>query len=135
LPNLRLLANMNISPDTVAVLRQHGWDIIRVPQALPMNASDQEILDLARGDDRTVITQDLDFSGLLALGKFSRPSLISIRMSVSDPETISRKLLKVLPEMEKVLQEGCAITIEDAAVRVRKLPIGQFFLSHQIGLI
>jgi predicted nuclease of predicted toxin-antitoxin system len=122
LPNLRLLANMNISPDTVAALRQHGWDIIRVPQVLPMNASDQEILDLARGDDRTVITQDLDFSALLALGKFSRPSLI--RMSVSDPETISRKLLKVLPEMEKVLQEGCAITIEDAAVRVRKLPIG-----------
>ena len=124
MPNLRLLANMNISPDTVAALRQHGWDIIRVPQVLPMNASDQEILDLARGDDRTVITQDLDFSALLALGKFSRPSLISIRMSVSDPETISRKLLKVLPEMEKVLQEGCAITIEDAAVRVRKLPIG-----------
>jgi predicted nuclease of predicted toxin-antitoxin system len=121
---LRLLANMNISPDTVAVLRQHGWDIIRVPQVLPMNASDQEILDLARGDDRTVITQDLDFSALLALGKFNRPSLISIRMSVSDPETISRNLLKVLPEMEKVLQEGCAITIEDAAVRVRKLPIG-----------
>jgi predicted nuclease of predicted toxin-antitoxin system len=71
-----------------------------------------------------VITQDLDFSALLALGKFNRPSLISIRMSVSDPETISRKLLRVLPEMEKVLQEGCAITIEDAAVRVRKLPIG-----------
>ncbi len=53
----RLLANMNISPKTVKALREEGWDIGRVSQFLPMSASDQEILDFARREDRVVITQ------------------------------------------------------------------------------
>jgi len=70
-----------------------------------------------------VVTQDLDFSALLALGGYDRPSLISLRMSVSDPEAITRSLLRMFPQIEQVLREGCAVTIEDIAVRVRRPPI------------
>jgi len=49
-------------------LQQQGWDVIRVSQVLPMGASDDEILEFARREDRVVITQDLDFSALLAQG-------------------------------------------------------------------
>ena len=70
-----------------------------------------------------MVTQDLDFSALLALGGYDRPSLISLRMSVSDPEAITRSLLRMFPQIEQVLREGCAVTIEDIAVRVRRLPI------------
>jgi len=45
---LCLLANMNISPETVNALREKGIDIIRVSQILPVTSSDREILDLAR---------------------------------------------------------------------------------------
>lgn len=120
----RLLANMNISPKTVKALREEGWDIGRVSQFLPVNTSDQEILAFARQEDRVVITQDLDFSTLLALGGFDRPSLIILRLSEGDPDTVSRRLIEVLPRIEQALSEGCSITIEDVAVRVRKLPIG-----------
>ena len=65
--DLRLLVDMNISPKTVEALQQQGWDTIRVSQILPGNASDREILELARERDRIVVTQDLDFSALLAL--------------------------------------------------------------------
>jgi len=122
--DIRFLANMNISPQTVEALQQQGWDIVRVSQVLPVNASDQEILDLARREDRVVVTQDLDFSMLLALGGYGRPSLITLRLSVADPETITQRLLEILPGIEPVLQEGCAVTVEEVAVRVRRLPIG-----------
>ena len=121
---IRLLADMNISPKTVEALQQHGWDIVRVSQILPNNASDQEILELARREDRAVVTQDLDFSALLALGGYDRPSLITLRLSVSDPETVTRRLLELFPRLEQVLQEGCAVTIEEVAVRIRRLPVG-----------
>jgi len=121
---IRLLANMNISPQTVEALQQQGWDIIRVSQILPVSASDQETLELARREDRAVVTQDLDFSSLLALGGYDRPSLITLRLPVSDPETVTRRLLELLPRLEQVLQEGCAVTIEEVAVRIRRLPIG-----------
>ncbi|MBM4464976.1 MAG: hypothetical protein FJ014_05340 [Chloroflexi bacterium] len=121
--DIRFLANMNISPKTVAILRLQGWETIRVSDLLPVDATDDEILELARREDRVVVTQDLDFSALLALGGYDRPSLITLRLSVSDPETVTRRLLQVLPYMEQSLRDGCAVTIEDIAVRVRQLPI------------
>ena len=120
----RLLADMNISPKTVDALQQRGWDVIRVSQVLPMDASDDEILALARREGRVVITQDLDFSALLALSGYDQPSLITLRLAVSDPETVTRRLLEVLPGLEGVLEKGSAVTIDDVTVRVRVLPIG-----------
>jgi predicted nuclease of predicted toxin-antitoxin system len=122
--DLRLLADMNLSPKTVAALRLHGYEIIRVSQLLPTNASDLAILDLAQQENRVVVTQDLDFSMLLALRRHSRPSLITLRLSLSNPEVITEALLRVLPRIEQMLLEGCAATIEDHSVRVRTLPIG-----------
>lgn len=43
-------------------------------------------------------------------------------MSVSDPETITQRLLEILPLIKQV-REGWAVIIEDVAVRVRRLPI------------
>jgi predicted nuclease of predicted toxin-antitoxin system len=123
MPSVRLLANMNISPKTVETLRAQGWDIVRVSQLLPVNATDQQILDLAREQGRTVVTQDLDFSALLALGGHDRPSLVTLRLAVADPETVSRRLMGTLGGLEQTLQKGCAVTIEDLTVRVRTLPI------------
>ena len=120
---LRFLANMNISPETVKSLRGERWDIVRVSDFLPVNSSDQKILELARKEDRVIVTQDLDFSALLALGGYSKPSLISLRLTRSDPGTISKRLLEVVPGKEKELRQGCAITIDDFSVRVRRLPI------------
>jgi predicted nuclease of predicted toxin-antitoxin system len=114
---------MNISPKTVEALRRQGWNIIRVSEILPADVSDQEILESARQEDRIVITQDLDFSALLALGGYHSPSLITLRLSVSDPETVTRRLLDTPLRIEQALREGCAVTIEDVTMRVRKLPI------------
>jgi predicted nuclease of predicted toxin-antitoxin system len=98
---------MNISPKTISALQQQGWDIIRVSQILPATASDQEILHLARQADRVIVTQDLDFSTLLALGGYNRPSLITLRLSTSDPDTVTQQLLRVLATREQALQDGC----------------------------
>lgn len=118
-----LLADMNLSPQTVQSLRTAGWDAVRVSDLLPPDAPDGEILDLARSLDRVLLTQDLDFSALLAVGGFSRPSLVTVRMTTSDPESVTRRLLDVLPRIEGQLAGGCAVTVEDTTLRIRSLPI------------
>jgi predicted nuclease of predicted toxin-antitoxin system len=114
---------MNISPLTVEALTADGMDIVRVSSLLPANASDENILDLARRQERVVITQDTDFSALLALGGHDRPSLVTLRLLNTDPDVITHRLRKVLPQIEAALRHGCAVTVEDHAVRVRQLPI------------
>lgn len=110
-------------PLTINVLATGGMDMVRVSSLLPANASDETILGLARQEGRVVITQDMDFSALLALGGHHQPSLVTLRLLNTDPDAVTEKLRQVLPQVEAALRRGCAITIEDHAVRMRQLPI------------
>jgi predicted nuclease of predicted toxin-antitoxin system len=121
--NLRFIADVHISPLTVAALKLNGYDIIRTTDLLSATAADVDILELARVENRIVITQDLDFSMLIALGKYNQPSLITLRLSSAKPDNVTQRLLEVLPQLEKELTEGSALTIDDNSVRIRKLPI------------
>lgn len=120
---IKLLADMNISPQTVQTLQQNGWDVIRMTDVLYQSASDREILEWAGSNNRVIVTQDLDFSALLALSERHQPILITLRLGDADPSTVSHRLLLVLPQVLSALLEGSAITVTDTAVRVRGLPI------------
>jgi predicted nuclease of predicted toxin-antitoxin system len=114
---------MNISPLTVNALRVAGYDICRVSEILPQNAADHTILTYSRKHDCIIITQDLDFSALLAIGRHANPSVISLRMSSTDPNNVTKKLLFVIPRYDMELKQGCAISVEDDFCRIRILPI------------
>ncbi|MCL1493988.1 MAG: DUF5615 family PIN-like protein [Pseudanabaena sp. Salubria-1] len=121
--NIRLLADVHISPKTVADLQKQGYKIMRSSEFLPANAPDINILEFARTENWVVLTQDLDFSMLVALSRYSQPSLITLRLSSAKPDIVTQKLLDVLPQIEEALQEGSAITIQDESIRIRKLPV------------
>ena len=113
---------MNISPQTVSVLQALGYSIIRVTGILPANSTDRRILSRAREDNLIVVTQDLDFSTLVALGGYIAPSLVTIRMSDSSPEKVTERLIQVLPQIKGILPLGYSIIIGDNHHRLRKLP-------------
>ena len=119
---LQFLADMNISPQTVSSLQDLGYSIIRVSGILPANSTDRNILTRARQDNLIVVTQDLDFSTLVALGGYIVPSLVTIRMSDSSPEKVTERLIQVLPQIKGILPLGYSIIIGDNHHRLRKLP-------------
>ncbi len=121
--NIRLLADVHISPKTVGDLQKQGYEIIRSSEVLPANAPDINILEFARTENWVVLTQDLDFSMLVVLSKYSQPSLITLRLSSAKPDIVTKRLLDVLSQIEKALQEGSAITVQDESIRIRKLPV------------
>jgi predicted nuclease of predicted toxin-antitoxin system len=121
--NIRLLADVHISPKTVGDLQKQGYEIMRSSEVLPANAPDINILEFARIENWVVLTQDLDFSMLVALSKYSQPSLITLRLSSAKPDIVTKRLLDVLSQIEKALQEGSAITVQDESIRIRKLPV------------
>jgi predicted nuclease of predicted toxin-antitoxin system len=121
--NLRFIADVHISPLTVAALRSNGYDIFRTTELLPATAPDSTILEIARIETRIIITQDLDFSMLIALAKYNQPSLITLRLSSARPDVVTQKLLIVLPNLQEELRSGSAITVNDNSIRIRKLPI------------
>jgi len=119
---IHFLADMNISPQTVKSIRYCDYSIVRVSEILPANSTDLQILSRARQEHLVVITQDLDFSTLVALGGQIVPSLITIRMSDSSPEKVTERLLQVLSEIKEIIPLGYSIIITDTHHRLRKLP-------------
>ena len=114
---------MNISPLTVNEIRNKGWDIVRVNEVMDVKSKDIDILAYARVLDKVIITHDLDFSLLLAVGGYEKPSVINLRIEDARPESITSRIVEVVLEMEKELEEGIVVSVDEISARCRSLPI------------
>lgn len=120
---MKFLADMGISPRTVNWLKVKGYDAIHLAEEGLERLADDEILVKAREEDRIVLTVDLDFGYLLAVGGETLPSVILFRLGNESYEIINDRLAEVLNRFEKDLNLGAIISVSDQAVRVRHLPI------------
>ena len=122
---MRFLADAGISPATVGFLRNLGHQATHVRDIGLERASDREIIERARVDSSVVLTFDLDFGEILALGVLDRPSVVIFRLSDERPGSVNRRLGAVINERSDDLGAGSLILIEDDRYRIRKLPIGR----------
>ena len=123
MPKVGFLANMNISPVTVEALRNHGWDIIRVSEVMDEKSKDIDVLVYAQKQNKVVITQDLDFSQILALRGYAKPSLINLRFENASPDFVTARIIDVVSSMEKELEEGVVVTVDETSARYKNLPV------------
>jgi predicted nuclease of predicted toxin-antitoxin system len=114
---------MNISPLTVEQLRARGWNISRVSEIMEKESSDIDILIYAQMQNKVVITQDLDFSTLLALRGYTKPSVINLRLENPRPDLVSARIIDVVSMMQKELEEGVVISVDETSARYKNLPI------------
>ena len=122
---MRFLADAGISPKTVEFLTQLGHEATHVRTLGLQRAPDVVLVDRARADGSVVITFDLDFGDILALGVLDKPSVIIFRLTDERAESVNQRLSVVLDERLTDLQSGALILVEDSRYRVRKLPIGR----------
>lgn len=120
---LKFIADIHISPITVKALQNNGYDIVRITDKLPATSSDTEIIQLAHQEQAVIITQDLDFSAIIAKSGLNGPSVISLRVADAKPNIITRILTIVLPLIEDDLAEGAIVSIDEKEYRIRKLPV------------
>ena len=114
---------MNVSPLTVEELRNKGWAIVRVNEVMDARSKDSEILAYALELDKVIITHDLDFSLLLAVGGYEKPSVINLRIEDAIPASVTARIVEVVLEMEKELGEGIVVSVDEMSARYRSLPI------------
>ena len=120
---MKFVAGAGISPRTVKFLREQGHDVVHVRDIGMQRAKDSEILELARSQDRFVLTFDLDFGDLLALGLNDKPSTIIFRLDDETADSVNTNLLTVLAQTESDLRDGALILVQEFRYRVRRLPI------------
>lgn len=120
---MKLVIDMNLSPEWAAALAQAGhvathWSEIGNPRA-----PDREILIWARNNDRVVFTHDLDFGAILAATAAKAPSVIQLRTQDPTPRHCRRVILDALDQHADALAEGALVTVDVERCRVRLLPL------------
>jgi predicted nuclease of predicted toxin-antitoxin system len=83
------------------------------------------LVERARADGRVIVTFDLDFGDILALGVLDKPSAIILRLEDERADSVNRHLSVVVRECADDLESGALVLVEDTRYRVRKLPIGR----------
>lgn len=87
---MKLLLDMNIAPKWVAYLEVAGLSATHWAGIGSANAADAEIIAFSRSENFVIVTQDLDFTMMLALSRERKPSVVQIRADDASPETIVR---------------------------------------------
>jgi predicted nuclease of predicted toxin-antitoxin system len=121
---LRFLIDNALSPLVAEGLREAGHDAVHVRDYGLEAATDEEIFDRARHEERSVVSADTDFGTILASRHESVPSVVLFRHGAEHhPTNQASLLLRNLPVLEDALEAGSVVVIEPGRVRVRSLPI------------
>ena len=120
---MRLLIDMNLSPDWVEAFEREGWPAVHWSTVGDHRAPDRDIMDWARVNGYVVFTHDLDFGTLLATTAAQGPSIIQVRTQDVMPGSLGFRLMGLLRQYESALDSGALITVDEIRSRVRILPI------------
>lgn len=120
---MKLLVDMNLSPDWVAVLGQAGWKAVHWSSVGDLRAADTEIMAWAKQNGSVVFTHDLDFGTILALTQAEGPSVIQVRTQDVTPSAIGKLVINALRQFQLQLEQGALIVLDEATVRARVLPL------------
>lgn len=121
---MKLLLDQGTPRSAAALLRKAGWDTLHTGDCGLAEAADAEILQRAAEQNRVVVTLDADFHALLALSEARRPSVIRLRIEGLRAEEFCHLLQRVLRQCADELIAGALVSVTEAQVRIRLLPIG-----------
>jgi predicted nuclease of predicted toxin-antitoxin system len=122
---LKIIVDMNMSPRWALFLRERGHDAKHWRDIGNGDDSDELIAAHCAGVNAIVLSQDLDFSQLLAWNGASKPSVVQVRAKNLRPDEIGQFVANAISRSEKQLAKGAVVTVKPPRFRYAMLPLGQ----------
>lgn len=120
---MRLLLDQGLPRSTAEILRNKGWDIQHTGEVGMSRATDRQILEYARDEQRTVITLDSDFHAILAVENLASPSVVRIRKEGLKGPELAKLVERIWSRIGQQLEAGAIATITERTMRIRKIPL------------
>ena len=114
---------MNLSPSWVDRLARYGFEAVHWSTIGAATAPDVEILAWANEHEFVLITNDLDFSAILAAGAITGPSVIQLRTQDLLSDAAVSIVVNALEAHREAIERGALLSIDEAGRRVRMLPL------------
>lgn len=120
---MKLLIDMNLSPDWVTVLAAEGIDVVHWVNIGSINATDREVMAWAKSGGYVILAHDLDFGAILAATDADSPSVVQLRIYNITPASAQKLVLDVLSRFAEELKQGALISVDEGRARIRILPM------------
>ena len=120
---MKILVDMNLSPNWIQFLADHGIEAVHWSAIGAPNATDSEILEFARDTAHVIFTHDLDFGTILATSGSRGSSVIQVRTQRVLPSEIGEVVIKGILAAYDFLVAGAIVSIDEERARVRILPV------------
>ena len=120
---MKLLVDMNLSPSWADRLPRHGFEAVHWSAIGAATAPDDEILAWARQHNLVVVTNDLDFSAILAASASSTPSVVQVRTQDLLSDAAVSAVANALEARREDVERGALLSIDEGGTRVRMLPL------------
>lgn len=111
---MKFLTDVNIPASSVSLLKSLGHDVLDLKEK-DLSAKDVEIINLAKSENRIIVTRDKDFLELSKFPKYSVP-LILIKITNQKFENITTHISDLLENQnEAILKTSITIVKENTA--------------------
>jgi predicted nuclease of predicted toxin-antitoxin system len=120
---VKILVDLNLSPEWLPVLEQAGWQAIHWSNVGSRTAPDTDLLAWARQHGWVVLTQDLDFAEILFHAQAGAPSVVLLRLRNELDKVQQTRVCALLRTAAAALEAGALVVIDERCARLRRLPI------------
>lgn len=120
---IKVLLDQGLPRTAASLLRGIGWNVQHVSERGMSHAEDAAILEVARQEQRIVVTLDADFHALLAVSGAKRPSVLRIRMEGLKADRLASLIEQAFSVAGNDLTQGAMVTVLDGRIRIKRLPI------------
>src|SRR5262249_44315894 len=113
---------MNLSPSWVDRLARYGFEAVHWSTVGAGALPDHDILAWANEHQFVVVTNDLDFSAILAASAGAAPSVVQIRTQDLLSDQAVSIVAHALEAHRDDIARGALLSIDEGGTRVRMLP-------------
>lgn len=117
---MRFLADESCDFAAVRALRAEGHDVLAVSE-MQQRSIDREFLELAKADDRILLTEDKDFGWLVFVAQMKSPGVILIRFPAAARRQLGPAVHQLLAH-HAVELAGCFVVLQPGSIRISRGP-------------
>ena len=121
---MRFLLDMNLPPAIAEWLQSKGHDAVHIREIGLGHLPDREVFARAAEEGWIVVTFDLDFGEIAGLAGATGATVLLLRLRLVHQDYFRQRLQAAIVEAAEALEAGATVVVEDARIRIRRMPPG-----------
>ncbi len=120
---MRFKTDENIPKVAIALMRTAGHEVSTALEQDLGGEPDQDLAIVARGEQRSIITLDLDFADTRKFPPDEYYGIVVLRLAIQSKLVMARVIQGLIPHLSLEELRGCLWIVDETRIRIHGAPI------------